>query len=128
MGDHILISIDPATGVAYDRDGKPCGRWVPDESTPDQERSGANTFGGQGDSADARYEVSVMYRTMLSAGPPPPASLAHRVDVESAARKFWVETGEPIFFCSEAGIERCRATIRAALRAAGLTAEGKSNV
>lgn len=40
---------------------------VPKKSTPEMERAGANCFGGQGDSADARYEVSLMYRAMLTA-------------------------------------------------------------
>lgn len=43
---------------------------VPVEPTPDMDRAGANTFGGQGDNVDARYECAVMYRAMLAAAPP----------------------------------------------------------
>jgi len=49
-------------------------RLVPVEPTPEMDKAGADTFGGQGDSADARYECAVMYRAMIAAAPQPPAA------------------------------------------------------
>lgn len=37
----ILIRIDTETGVAYDNNGKPCGRWVPDELTLEMDYTGS---------------------------------------------------------------------------------------
>jgi len=49
-------------------------RLVPVETTYEMDKAGADTFGGQGDSADARYECAVMYRAMVAAAPQPPAA------------------------------------------------------
>jgi len=49
---------------------------VPREPTPAMNRAGAQTFGGQGDNADARYECAVMYRAMLAAVPAADGGLA----------------------------------------------------
>ena len=61
-----LASKPPASPPPVAVDG---WRLVPVEPTPEMDRAGANTFGGQGDSADARYECAVMYRAMLAASP-----------------------------------------------------------
>lgn len=65
---------------------------LPRESTPAMERAGADTFGGQGDSADARYECSVMYRAMVAAylsqpEQPAPAAVGESADLREALER-----------------------------------------